>query len=153
MKDTSLDEVFYFFEDILLEINFFNFIILIKKTLLYYCTICALYPSLYASSLPSSCTFELENSSESAHLSDENRVKSENESIKNKEAHFDNSIINPELEITSEGLCDYVREIFNLNRQEFNNYQVKAMKKLLLSRSHPQVNDLNATIDQIFHLY
>ena len=120
---------------------------MIKKTLLYYCTICALYPSLYASSLPSSCTFELENLSESAHLPDENPVKCEK-----REAHFDNAIINPELEITSEGLCDYVREIFNLNRQEFNLYQVKAMKKLLLSRSHPQVSDSNAAIDQISNI-
>lgn len=44
-----------------------------------------------------------------------------------------------DLETTSEGLCDHIREIFNLKRQVFNEYQVKAMKRLLIQKSHSQV--------------
>jgi hypothetical protein len=59
--------------------------------------------------------------------------------INNKKNSVDNSTLNPDLIITSEGLCDHVREIFNLDRHEYNIYQVKAMRKLLSSKSHPQV--------------
>lgn len=59
--------------------------------------------------------------------------------INNKKNSLDNSTFNPDLMITSEGLCDHVREIFNLDRHEYNIYQVKAMRKLLSSKSHPQV--------------
>ena len=44
------------------------------------------------------------------------------------------------LETTSEGLCDHVREIFSINRQVFSEYQIKAMKKLLAKKSHAQVS-------------
>ena len=43
------------------------------------------------------------------------------------------------LETTSEGLCDYVREIFNLSRSVFNEYQMKAVRKLLTRKSHAQI--------------
>jgi hypothetical protein len=77
---------------------------------LFYCTVCALYPCLYATSLSIS-------------------PASENETDTNKD----------ELESTSEGLCDFLREIFFLNRQTFNDYQIKALKKLLLRKSQAQV--------------
>ena len=52
---------------------------------------------------------------------------------------LDMSTNNSEMLITSEGLCDHVREIFNLDRHEYNIYQIKAMRKLLTSKSHSEV--------------
>jgi hypothetical protein len=49
---------------------------------------------------------------------------------------------NSTFETTSEGLCDHVREIFDISRQAFSDYQIKAIKKLLMRRSHPQVDHL-----------
>jgi hypothetical protein len=40
---------------------------------------------------------------------------------------------------TSEGLCDHVREIFMLSRQVYNEYEVRAMRKLLARKSHSQI--------------
>ena len=96
--------------------------------LLYNCTICGLYPSLYGGNLPSSAT-SLEM------LSDE--MPDNNDQKSRLAIDF---MLKPDLETTSEGLCDHIREIFGLNRQVFNDYQIKAMKKLLIKKSHSQVN-------------
>ena len=61
--------------------------------LLYYCTICALYPSLFSRGLPSSCLISSDSDQ------DEQDLKNVNNSDINNGA---------ELETTSEGLCDYV---------------------------------------------
>ena len=90
--------------------------------LLYNCTICGLYPSLYCGNLPSSTTS----------LDILERELDENQD--NTQSDY-----KPDLETTSEGLCDHIREIFELNRQVFNDYQIRAMKKLLTKKSHPQV--------------
>ena len=105
--------------------------------LLYNCTICALYPSLYTGNLPSSTTSldviekEIEDEMENKSIDSFNPIKFKNETIE--------YAIKPDLETTSEGLCDHIREIFGLSRQIFNDYQVRAMKKLLIRKSHPQV--------------
>ena len=109
----------------------------VKKSILYYTTICALYPSLFTSCLPSECSSE--SFSDTNSLSEDSKQMSSYLKIDNKKSSFDNSSFNPDLIITSEGLCDHVREIFKLERQEYNTYQVKAMRKLLTSKSHPQV--------------
>ena len=44
-----------------------------------------------------------------------------------------------DLETTSEGLGDFIREIFSIDRTVYNEYQVKAMKMLLSKKSHAQV--------------
>lgn len=90
-----------------------------------------MYPCIFNSSLPSSCHSE----------SDQESFSDDSSQYKNtfKKLSFDNSTINPDLIITSEGLCDHVRELFSLNRHEFNIYQVKAMRKLLSSQSHQQI--------------
>ena len=93
--------------------------------LLYNCTICGLYPSLYGGNVPSS-TASLDN------------IENELEDIQPKGQRYD-SLSKPDLETTSEGLCDHIREIFDLTRQVFNDYQIRAMKKLLIKKSHPQV--------------
>jgi hypothetical protein len=82
-----------------------------KRMLLFYCTVCALYPSLYATSLSISPL----------------SITNENDADKD------------ELETTSEGLCDFLREIFFLSRSTFNDYQIKALKKLLFRKSQAQV--------------
>lgn len=103
---------------------------------LYYSTICALYPNLYTSELPSSETVFLStDKSETSELDD---VFTGSRKISKREFLRDN-VEKRDLETTSEGLCDYIREIFGLSRQLFNDYQVKAMKKLLTRKSHPQV--------------
>lgn len=62
--------------------------------LLYYCTICSLYPSLYSRRLPSSSSLtSLENEDETEHNFSDLATNGE------------------ELETTSEGLCDYVSRI------------------------------------------
>ncbi len=107
--------------------------------LLYYCTICALYPSLYARSLPSSCSLDSEqNENDLLYLTNSDE-KNEKQNKKSFKIGFDFQTKN-DLETTSEGLCDHIREIFNINRQIFNEYQVKAMKKILSKKSHPQVS-------------
>jgi hypothetical protein len=63
--------------------------------LLYYCTICALYPSLFTRGLPSSCLISSD--------SDQNE---DDEDLKNVNSDLNNGA---ELETTSEGLCDHVR--------------------------------------------
>ena len=97
---------------------------------LYYCTICALYPNLYTLNHPSPTE-----SISTISVSEE----SDSETINELESK--RFLINDfdDLETTSEGLCDHIREIFNLKRQVFNEYQVKAMKRLLIQKSHPQV--------------
>lgn len=102
---------------------------------LYFSTICALYPNLYTSELPSSETTILttdksENESDEMHSGSRKMTKRE---------FLRDNVEKRDLETTSEGLCDYIREIFGLSRQLFNDYQVKAMKKLLIRKSHPQV--------------
>ena len=44
-----------------------------------------------------------------------------------------------DLETTSEGLCDHVREIFGVDRSSFNEYEVRAMRRLLVRKSHSQI--------------
>lgn len=99
---------------------------------LFYCTVCALYPSLYTGNLPSS------GSTFSEYLDE----RGCNLGLNNSESILDYSEIDPDLETTSEGLCDHIREIFNLSRQVFNDYQVRAIKKLLSRNSHQQVRNL-----------
>lgn len=103
---------------------------------LYYSTICALYPNLYTSELPSSESTFL-NTDRSEYESDE-MFSGVGRKMTKREFLRDN-VEKRDLETTSEGLCDYIREIFGLSRQLFNDYQVKAMKKLLIRKSHPQV--------------
>lgn len=86
---------------------------------------CGLYPSLYCGNMPSSTT-SFEN------------IENELEDIQSKRQAYDSLSI-PDLETTSEGLCDHIREIFGLSRQVFNDYQIRAMKKLLIKKSHSQV--------------
>ena len=93
---------------------------------MYFCTICALYPSLYGGNLPSSAT-----SMEMLANGEEDELKTQ---------LISDFMAKPDLETTSEGLCDHIREIFGLNRQIFNDYQIKAMKKLLIKKSHSQVS-------------
>lgn len=100
---------------------------------LFYSTVCALYPNLYTGNLPSSTSPIQENSGESSDGYEMNITKKIN-----KSKSLDYSL-EPDLETTSEGLCDHIREIFDLSRSVFNDYQVKAMKKLLFRKSHPQV--------------
>ena len=115
--------------------------------LLYYCTICALYPSLYTSNLSSSVSsirLDETPSDSSFNLYDfQNKRASEASSRK---SNLDRRLsiefsIDQDLETTSEGLCDHVREIFGINRQMFNEYQVKAMRKLLYKKLHAQVSN------------
>jgi hypothetical protein len=94
--------------------------------LLYNCTICGLYPSLYGGNGPSSTT-----------SSDNLENEFEEDLAKNQTSNF---FSKQNLETTSEGLCDHIREIFGLNRQVFNCYQIRAMKKLLIKKSHSQVS-------------
>lgn len=63
--------------------------------LLYYCTICSLYPSLYSRGLPSTCSISSIENEDDPGI--HNRI--ENSSESNNGA---------ELETTSEGLSDYV---------------------------------------------
>jgi hypothetical protein len=107
--------------------------------LLYYSTICGLYPSLYCSTIPSSSlSIDLEEDTVLTNHSNCGSMNAEESTIIRK-LDSENNSIQPDLETTSEGLCDHVREIFGLSRQVFNDYQVKAMKKLLIRKSHPQV--------------
>jgi hypothetical protein len=101
--------------------------------LLYYSTICGLYPSLYCTRMPSSTSISSFDSND-VHKEVETKPGSSNPSN-----DFSSSMVQPDLETTSEGLCDHIREIFCLSRQVFNDYQVKAMKKLLIRKSHPQI--------------
>ena len=133
--------------------------------LIYYCTICALYPSLYTTQLPSSAdsldseserenelTSRVETDAEH-HMNqqqlrrDQSLASSElklpkrsafQTSFSTNELSFD-FMAHVNLETTSEGLCDHVREIFAINRHVFSEYQIKAMKKLLSRKSHAQV--------------
>lgn len=109
--------------------------------LLYYSTICGLYPSLYCSTIPSSSlSLDLEEDTllhNESNCASGNDLESINTNIRKLDS--DTNSIRPDLETTSEGLCDHIREIFGLSRQVFNDYQVKAMKKLLIRKSHPQV--------------
>lgn len=99
-----------------------------------------MYPSLFTTEILSrSNTSSSENSDADELAADEyddlllNGVKSKKNQMN-------------ELETTSEGLCDYIREIFYLNRQGFSEYQNKAMKKLVVRKSHPQVRSFNKLI-------
>jgi hypothetical protein len=94
---------------------------------LYYCTICALYPCFYVDKF----------------LSAESPVNTLKTIDSEKDLKLPKKINNnneDELETTSEGLCDFVRELFYLDRPVFNEYQIKALKKLLLRKSHSQVS-------------
>ncbi len=119
------------------------------------CTVCALYPSLYVSNLPSSSANSieldsLENEMDENQLTligsddDENSLVKisdsfmlDEKSVQSRRVYELHAVSN--LETTSEGLCDYVREIFNLSRSLFNEYQMKAVRKLLTRRSHAQI--------------
>ena len=102
---------------------------------LYYCTVCALYPCFYNDKI----SFESMNNETPSKLTSLSSISSDKDlkftSITNK--MNDNN--EDELETTSEGLCDFVRELFSLDRQVFNDYQVRVLKKLLLKTSHQQV--------------
>ena len=131
-----------------------------QKLLIYYCTICALYPSLYTSQLPSSAdSLNSDNEREAEPDHDQRRDQSLTSmansltselkpakrnafqtSFSTNELSFD-FMAHANLETTSEGLCDHVREIFSINRQVFSEYQIKAMKKLLAKKSHAQVSE------------
>lgn len=139
----------------LIELFFFE-----KRALLFNCTVCALYPSLFVSNLPSSSTNSIElddlenevndnqltligSDVESSQLDENSFVKmSDSFMLDEKSVHsrpmYDLHAMN-NLETTSEGLCDYVREIFNLSRSVFNEYQMKAVRKLLTRKSHAQI--------------
>jgi hypothetical protein len=120
---TYVDLKHYFTKMKLPRIYLFIFF---KRMLLYNCTICGLYPSLYCGNMPSSTTSLSQN------------IENELEDIQSKGQEYDSLSI-PDLETTSEGLCDHIREVFGLNRQVFNDYQIRAMKKLLIKKSHSQV--------------
>lgn len=138
---------------------------------LYYSTLCALYPSLYPSSLNKNdapttlIEFEDELSSSPVEEIDSptfkpiftsivdsvdsaSRLSSTNTNDRldrrtslNKDQQQHTGGEQPsELETTSEGLCDHLREVFDLDRQVYNDYQVKAMRKLLIRKSHGQVS-------------
>jgi hypothetical protein len=129
---------------------------------LYYCTICSLYPSLYTSNSLDSFNSGTETESDSESSCDTTEATSIDGAEPNirkeinkrkpkiKLTHFKKQttestsnydlLRNSTFETTSEGLCDHVREIFDISRQAFNDYQMNAMKKLLMRRSHPQVS-------------
>lgn len=112
-----------------------------KKMVLFYSTICALYPNLYTSELPSSEKTFLSTDKSEYDSDDMFPALSSSSSKKiSKREFLRDNVEKRDLETTSEGLCDYVREIFGLSRQLFNDYQVKAMKKLLIRKSHSQVS-------------
>jgi len=128
---------------------------------LFNCTVCALYPSLFVNNLPSSSANsieldDLENEMDENQLTlignhvelsqlDENSLVKMSESFMYDERSVHSRHIACDLhamnnlETTSEGLCDYVREIFNLSRSVFNEYQMKAVRKLLTRKSHAQI--------------
>jgi len=123
--------------------------------------VCALYPSLFVNNLPSSSANsieldDLENEMDENQLTlignhvelsqlDENSLVKMSESFMYDERSVHSRHIACDLhamnnlETTSEGLCDYVREIFNLSRSVFNEYQMKAVRKLLTRKSHAQI--------------
>lgn len=103
---------------------------------LYYCTVCALYPCFYNDklSIESMCDEKPVHTLQSFNSISSGDMKFESlNRIQNNDNEDD------ELETTSEGLCDFVRELFSINRQIFNDYQVKVLKKLLFKKSHQQV--------------
>ena len=118
---------------------------------LYYSTICALYPNLYTSELPSSETAFL--STDKSETEDEMYSSTTSTRKLSKREFLRDNVEKRDLETTSEGLCDYIREIFGLSRQLFNDYQVKAMKKLLIRKSHPQVLYLKQQTRIYLNLY
>ncbi|CAF1116815.1 unnamed protein product, partial [Brachionus calyciflorus] len=104
-----------------------------QKLVLYYCTICAFYPNLYSVNLPSptdSTSSKISLDSKSASNETLNEFDNSNKKFT---SNFE------DLETTTEGLCDHIREIFNLKRHVYNEYQVKAMNRLLTQKSHPQI--------------
>jgi hypothetical protein len=104
---------------------------------LYYCTICALYPCFYNDKLSiESMNDEPSVNSLKSFTSLTSEKETKFESINKIKTNYDDE---DELETTSEGLCDFVRELFSLNRQVFNDYQIKVLKKLLFKKSHQQV--------------
>lgn len=111
--------------------------------ILYYCTICALYPCFYAKNLNSSPGSLASETFEQAYGSANSlaNIDSKPSSIASK-LNLLFYATEDEFEATSEGLCDFVREIFSLDRQVFNDYQVRALKKLLLKKSHAQVRNI-----------
>ncbi|RNA16656.1 hypothetical protein BpHYR1_004915 [Brachionus plicatilis] len=103
-----------------------------QKLVLYYCTICSLYPNLYTAN--QSSPIESCSSKSDISLSDSDTLNESGGLLRGYMTNFAE-----DLETTSEGLCDHIRELFSLKRQVFNEYQVKAMKRLLLKKSHPQL--------------
>jgi hypothetical protein len=120
----------------------------LKKMLLYYCTLCALYPSLYnnaqipSSSSRSSSSCEASSSTCSIILNSNSIVDADEEAVVVDTSDLETT--------TSEGLCDYVRELFDLDRQIYNDYQVRAMRKLLIRKSHTQI--LKEELQKQIHL-
>ncbi len=107
-----------------------------------------MYPSLFTSGLPSVCSEDIDSDPTLNDADNEseqtNRKNYVNSSSSPKRASMTlsidfSSLISSDMIITSDGLCDHVREIFNIDRHEYNIYQVKAMRKLLVTKSHPQV--------------
>jgi hypothetical protein len=98
-----------------------------QRMVLYHATVTALYPCLYVSNVPSSTISMLKENSE---LFQESASESPIKFIEHDE----------DLETTSEGLCDFVRELFCIDRPKYNAYQMQVLKKILFKKSHPQVN-------------